>query len=295
MKILYNSKFLKHNQQSDAEGAYRIERFSEKYKDEDANGEKYITLVHTESHKELVHGACLVGDTVAEVELTRDSYEAAISAVGLTVKASEQGDFAVVRPPGHHAGEERAAGFCLFNNIAIATQKLVNEGKKVFIFDFDGHHGDGTQSIFYKSDKVLYCSVHQMYAYPYSGFPEETGSGAGVGFTLNLPLISGSGDKEFFEVLTKAITAAKEFNPDVVGVSAGFDAYEKDRLLALKFTKKAYYECGLRLRRAFPNIFGVLEGGYHNEILECVEAFVEGVNVGARPRKSMFDPNMSLG
>ena len=295
MKILYNSKFLKHNQQSNEEGAYRLERFSEKYKDEDANGEKYITLIHTEDHKELIHGACLVGETVAEVELTRDSYEAAISAIGLTVKASEQGDFAVVRPPGHHASNERAAGFCLFNNIAIAAQKLVNEGKKVFIFDFDGHHGDGTQSIFYESDKVLYCSVHQMYAYPFTGFPEETGVGAGEGFTLNLPLISGSGDKEFFEVLTKAITAAKEFNPDVVGVSAGFDAYEKDRLLSLKFTKKGFYECGLRLRRAFPNIFGVLEGGYHNEILECVEAFVEGVNVGARPRKSMFDPNMSLG
>ena len=295
MKILYNSKFLKHNQKSNEEGAYRLERFSEKYKDEDANGEKYITLIHTEDHKELIHGACLVGETVAEVELTRDSYEAAISAIGLTVKASEQGDFAVVRPPGHHASNERAAGFCLFNNIAIAAQKLVNEGKKVFIFDFDGHHGDGTQSIFYESDKVLYCSVHQMYAYPFTGFPEETGVGAGEGFTLNLPLISGSGDKEFFEVLTKAITAAKEFNPDVVGVSAGFDAYEKDRLLSLKFTKKGFYECGLRLRRAFPNIFGVLEGGYHNEILECVEAFVEGVNVGARPRKSMFDPNMSLG
>lgn len=295
MKILFNDKFLDHNQQSTAEGAYRLRGFPEKYGNSDANGEAHITLVHTEKHKKLIHDACMNGDTVAEVELTPGSYEAAISAIGLTVKASEQGDFAVVRPPGHHANKERASGFCLFNNIAIASQKLVNEGKKVFIFDFDGHHGDGTQSIFYESDKVLYCSVHQMYAYPFSGFPEETGSGKGAGCTLNLPLMAGSGDMEFFGALNKAIAAAKKFNPDVVGVSAGFDAYEKDCLLGLKFTKKGYYECGLRLRRAFPNIFGVLEGGYHYEIMECVEAFVEGVNVGARPRKSMFDPNMSLG
>jgi len=295
MNILFNSKFLNHNQNSEAEGSYRIAQFPNKYKNTDANGEEFITLVHTKKHKELIDNACINNEVAAEVELTSDSYEAAISAIGLTIKASKQYDFAVVRPPGHHAGKERAAGFCLFNNIAIATQKLVNEGKKVFIFDFDGHHGDGTQNIFYESDKVFYCSVHQMYAYPYSGFPEETGSGDGKGHTLNLPLIAGSGDMEFYDVINKAITAAKRFNPDVVGVSAGFDAYEKDRLLALKFTKKGYYECGLRLRRAFPNIFGVLEGGYHNEILECAEAFVEGINIGARPRKSMYDINMSLG
>jgi len=295
MKILFNSKFLNHNKDSEAEGAYRIRQFPDKFENTDADGEKYITLVRSAKHKKLIHDACMNYEIAAEVELTPSSYEAAISAIGLTVKASEQGDFAVVRPPGHHAGIERAAGFCLFNNIAIASQKLVNDGKKVFIFDFDGHHGDGTQDIFYKSDKVMYCSVHQMYAYPYTGFPEQTGEGKGVGYTLNLPLMAGSGDMEFYDVINKAIAAAREFNPDVVGISAGFDAYEKDRLLALKFTKKGYYECGLRLRRAFPNIFGVLEGGYHNEILECVEAFVEGVNVGARPRKDMFDPNMSLG
>lgn len=295
MNILFNNKFLNHNEQSTAEGAYRIENFSEKFINTEANGERYITLVHTDKHKKQINDACMNNDIAAEVELTPDSYEAAISAIGLTVKASEQGDFAVVRPPGHHAGKERAAGFCLFNNIAIAAQKLVNEGKKVFILDIDGHHGDGTQSIFYNSDRVFYCSVHQMHAYPFSGFPNEKGSGRGIGFTLNLPLLEGSGDKEFFEVLENAIVAAKKFKPDVVGVSAGFDAYEKDRLLSLKYTKKAYSECGLQLRKSFPVVFGVLEGGYHNEILECVEAFVEGVNKGARPRNNMFDSNMSIG
>lgn len=295
MNILFNSKFLKHNEQNTAEGSYRIEQFPEKYNNTVANGEESITLVHTENHKKLIYDACMNNDVAAEVELTPSSYEAAISAVGLTIKASEQGDFAVVRPPGHHAGKERAAGFCLFNNIAIATQKLIDEGKKVFILDIDGHHGDGTQSIFYDSDRVLYCSIHQLHAYPFSGFPNEKGSGNGEGFTLNLPLLEGSGDKEFFNVLEKAIVDARRFKPDMVGVSAGFDAYEKDRLLSLKYTKKAYYECGLRLRRAFPVVFGVLEGGYHNEILECVEAFVDGVNIGAKPRKNLFNSDMSIG
>ena len=295
MKVLFNKKFLNHNVSSDAEGAYRIAEFPEHFEDVDNNGEEFITLVHTDEYAQFIKDACLNNEIAAEVQLTPDSYEAAISAVGLAVQAARDGDFAVIRPPGHHAGRERAAGFCLFNNIAIASQMLVNEGKKVFIFDFDGHHGDGTQAIFYKTDKVFYASTHQMYAYPNTGFADETGEGQGKGFTLNLPLISGSGDKEFFAALDKAIAAAREFKPDVVGISAGFDAYEKDRILQLKFSLKAFYESGLRLRRAFPNIFAVLEGGYHHEIKQCVETFVDGVNVGARPRKSLYDENMSFG
>jgi len=295
MKVLFNSKFLKHNEFSTAEGSYRIKHFPEKYENSDANGEEFITLVHTEQYKEMIQKSCEGNDTLAEVDLTPGSYEAAISAVGLTIKASENGDFAVVRPPGHHASREKAAGFCFFNNIAIATQKLADEGKRVFIFDFDGHHGDGTQAIFYESDQVLFCSIHQLWAFPYSGFAEETGSGKGEGYTLNLPLISGAGDMEFYDKLNQAIKAGKEFNPDIVAVSAGFDAYEDDTILSLRYSQKAFYECGLRLRRAFPNIFAVLEGGYHEDLMECVEAFIEGINIGARPRKNLYDTDMSIG
>lgn len=295
MKVLFNKKFLNHNVNSDAEGAYRLSEFPTHFQDIDRNGEEFIPLVHSPEHAQMIKESCLNNKMAAEVQLNPDSYEAAISAVGLAVQAAEAGDFAVIRPPGHHAGRERAAGFCLFNNIAIASQKLVNEGKKVFIFDFDGHHGDGTQAVFYDSNKVFYASTHQMYAYPNTGFADETGEGEGEGFTLNLPLISGSGDTEFFIALDKAIEAAREFAPDVVGVSAGFDAYEKDRLLQLNFSLKAYYECGFRLRRAFPNIFAVLEGGYHHDIRRCVETFVDGVNVGARPRKNLLDEGMSFG
>jgi acetoin utilization deacetylase AcuC-like enzyme len=295
MNVLFNHKFLLHNIASQGEGAYRIRDFEGIYENEEVNGENFLTLVHPEQYTNWIKEACSYGDTVAEMKLSPESFEAACLAVGLTIRASEQNDFAVVRPPGHHAGVERAAGFCFFNNIAIAAQKLVNEGKKVFIFDFDGHHGDGTQSIFYRSNKVFFCSVHQYQAFPYSGFPHETGEDEGKGYTLNLPLIPGSGDKEFLNALDKAIKKAKEFQPDVIGVSAGFDGYYKDRVLDLQYTLDAFYECGFRLRRTFRNIFAVLEGGYHTEIKECVLKFIQGVNQGAKPSRIKWDSDMSIG
>ncbi|MFH1319514.1 MAG: hypothetical protein ABII90_02520 [Bacteroidota bacterium] len=149
MKTLFNNKFLDHNPQSYGEGAYRIVDFVDQSDEIESNGEKYITLVHSEKYLGEIKEACKFGSMLAEVSLSPGSYEAACIAVGLTILASQQNDFAVVRPPGHHARNEVAAGFCFFNNIAIATQKLINEGKKVFILDIDGHHGDGTQSIFY--------------------------------------------------------------------------------------------------------------------------------------------------
>lgn len=295
MKVLFHKKFLEHNIDSDAEGAYRLLSFMDTYEAPEFDGEPYMSLVHTERYIDYIRKACQKGDYVAEVQLTPDSWEAACLAVGLTIKASEQGDFALVRPPGHHAWREKAAGFCFFNNIAIAVQKLVDEGKRVFILDIDGHHGDGTQSIFYDSDKVLYISIHQHYAFPFTGFPDETGEGDGVGFTQNYPLISGTGDKEFLEAVDKAIARGRQFKPDIVAVSAGFDAYYKDKLLGLQLTLKAYYECTFRLRRAFPNIFAVLEGGYHNDLKECVERFIDGIHKGALPPTLKWDTDMSIG
>lgn len=278
MKILFNSKFLQHNADSLAEGPYRIREFASSLEEVDSNGEEFITLVHSESYLKMVREACMNRQVMAEVYLSPESYEAAISAVGLAVLAAEENDFAVVRPPGHHAKGERADGFCLFNNIAIATQKLVNEGKKVFILDIDGHHGDGTQEIFYASDKVLFCSVHQQYAYPGTGERNETGEGEGLGYTMNFPLPAGSGDKELLEAVDAAIQRAKDFKPDAVGVSAGFDGYVDDRLLGLNYTLDAYYRCGLRLSQSFDRIFAVLEGGYHFDIRKCTEHFIRGVN-----------------
>ena len=295
MRILFNRKFLKHNVASQAEGAYRLARFQDEYEDEECNGEKFITLIHPESYLERIKKACFDEASLAEVQLNMDSYEAAVTAVGLSVMAAEQCDFAAVRPPGHHALRDSFAGFCFFNNIAIATQHLVNQGKRVFIFDFDGHHGDGTQAIFYESDQVFYASIHQAFTFPMTGSPTDIGKGAGEGYTLNIPLMPGAGDKAFLKAVEAVIARGREFEPDVLAVSAGFDGHPDDLLLGLKFTVKGFYECGFRLRRAFPRVFAVLEGGYHNHIKECAEAFVSGVNVGSRPIRNSFDHNMSIG
>jgi acetoin utilization deacetylase AcuC-like enzyme len=295
MKVLFHKKFLEHNIDSEFEGAYRLLSFMDVYEAEAVSGEPYFSLVHTPRYIEYIKNACMRNEIVAEVQLTPATYEAACIATGLTIQASQQGDFAVVRPPGHHAMREKASGFCFFNNIAIATQKLVDEGKKVFIFDIDAHHGDGTQTIFYDSDRVLYCSIHQHYAFPFTGFPDETGEGKGAGFNYNFPLISGSTDKDFLAAVDKAIDAGRRFGPDVVGVSAGFDAYYKDKMLGLQVSQRAYYECAFRLRRAFCNIFAVLEGGYHNDIRECVDSFIEGIHNGAKPPVLKWDTDMSIG
>jgi acetoin utilization deacetylase AcuC-like enzyme len=170
MKILFNSKFLLHNPDSYAEGRYRIEEFPSQTEEVEGNGEACITLVHSESHLKLVLDACMDHRILAEVYLSPESYQAASSAVGLAVMAAERGDFAVVRPPGHHAKPERADGFCLFNNIAIAAQKLVNEGKKIFILDIDGHHGDGTLG--FSIIPIRSCSVPYISNLPIRG-PES--------------------------------------------------------------------------------------------------------------------------
>lgn len=296
MKILFNKKFLLHNEKSNYEGPYRLEKFKD-IEDTFQLGDKWINLVHSKEYHYAIKQACLSNQIIAEVQLNRMSYDCALLAVGLSVIASKNGDFAVVRPPGHHAGNESTLGFCLFNNIAIATQKLVNEGKRVLLLDIDGHHGNGTQEIFYQNNKVLFCSIHQEGVYPFSGLLIEKGKGAGFGYNINYPLEAGSGDTEFLDKISKIIKIAKEFKPDVIAVSAGFDGYEKDKLLELKYSQYAYYECAFRLKKAFKNqiVFAVLEGGYHNNTRKLVDSFIEGIHNGGKPPKMKYDEDMAIG
>jgi acetoin utilization deacetylase AcuC-like enzyme len=223
-------------------------------------------------------------DTFASPE----SYEVALLAAGGVLAAVDSvvagevsSAFCAVRPPGHHALPSRAMGFCLFNNIAIAARYLQKKHNlpKILIVDWDVHHGNGTQDVFYDDPTVLYFSVHQYPFYPGTGSRSEKGKGEGLGFTINVPLPAGSGDEEYREVFEKILKpAAYEFDPDFVLVSAGFDALEGDLLGGMRVSVEHFAEMTRFVKRIADDccdgrLVSVLEGGYELEgLAKAVEA-----------------------
>jgi acetoin utilization deacetylase AcuC-like enzyme len=281
MDIIYNKIFLEHDTGIfHPENKRRLEAFGSLPETKIASGEPFLELVHAKDYIERVKEACIHGEALdGDTQTSPKSFEAACDAVGAAIMASQTNNIALVRPPGHHSYPTYGSGFCLFNNIAIATQKLVKEGKRVCILDFDGHLGDGTLNIFYKTDKVLFWSLHQYPAFPGGGFADEIGEGAGKGFSINVPLPPSSGDDIFMHAIHNFMPVVEQFKPDIIAVSAGFDAYRLDPLLQLNVSANSFYQIGKILREKFKNVFAVLEGGYNTDYLpKCVYNFLAGMN-----------------
>jgi acetoin utilization deacetylase AcuC-like enzyme len=251
--------------------------------------EAQLELVHSARHVRDIRELCEAGggEIDADTYVGRASYRAALHAAGGTcamtaaLLAGESAlGFSGVRPAGHHAERDRAMGFCLFNSVAVAAEFAIRElsVERVFVLDWDVHHGNGTAEIFRDREDVLFASIHQTALYPGTGPLEDVGSGAGEGYTLNLPVPAGSEGELWLSLLERVVLPiAREFAPELILISAGFDAHRADPLASCRLETEDFAAMAQRVRdlavQLDAPLGAVLEGGYAPAVLaECALA-----------------------
>jgi len=288
---LTHSRFIDHDFPQHPEHAGRIQAVWEQlgaqdladqllYIEPSQATDEQILAVHSKTHlerlTEISHQERIVridADTYAlpvSLEIARLAAGAVTGAVDLIAAGSADNALAIVRPPGHHATKDWQMGFCLLNNIAVAARHAQAQHKyeKVLIIDYDVHHGNGTQDIFYADPSVMFISIHQSPLYPGSGAFNETGEGAGRGYTINVPIPGGHGDASYERIFADVLgPAAMKFAPDLMLISAGFDAHWVDPLASMQLSLAGYDQLARECLRMAEQLCGgsivfVMEGGY---------------------------------
>jgi acetoin utilization deacetylase AcuC-like enzyme len=264
-----------------------------------------LLRVHTTAHVESIEAISERGGGVIDVDTVASagSWQAALHAAGGAVHATErllaEGGFAFcgLRPPGHHAEPDRAMGFCLFNNVAVAAAHAIDRGvQRVLVLDWDVHHGNGTEAIFYDSPEVLYASIHQSPLYPGTGAAADVGSGAGEGFTVNMPVPPGTGSDEFLSLVQQVVAPiAREWRPGLLCISTGYDAHREDPLANCELDDAAYGEMAASMNEVAAELdVGLLiclEGGYAlGALSRSVVATLEALTSERPAREAPAEP-----
>ena len=300
--IITTNTYLNHNTgQGHPENADRVSVVIENLKKKEKNfiwkkpkkfDSKYLKITHNPNYVNEVEKSFpkkglffLDGDTIispGSKEASSDAVGSIITAIDGVQKKEFKNAFCAVRPPGHHAEKNKAMGFCIYNNVAVGAYYLIEKYKlkRIAIIDFDVHHGNGTQDIFYNNEKVLYISTHQYPYYPGSGANNEKGKHNHV---LNIPLPAGTNSEEYLNAYEHVLKKLKQFKPEFVLFSAGFDAHKDDPLAQLQLKSKDFYVLTKRTLELVKssckgNVVSILEGGYDlKALLESTEMHINAL------------------